>query len=559
MRIGRIHGVIALARLSIRGMLEDPAHFSLLLSRRMSSTSGFLRITSSLERLLDSRVGPKTEGRLRTLCAIQLLRGHPNDALKLIEADRSPRGHMIRARVLAFLGEYEQALSEARSAGNRGRRLVRTYVSEIHVLTGQYEGLKSTGAQRGSTKTVLHLVTNSLPTTNSGYTQRTQSVLTSIQNSGWTVAAYSRVGYPWNVGQLPSDDICKVDDIEYRRLLPRGLPAELSPRIELQTTMLREAVRFHSPAVLHTTTEFVNGISVGTVAAENELPWVYEVRGQLADTWLSACDERSAESFRYRNFKLAEATVANAASAVITLGEAMKHELVEAGVDPGKILVCPNAVGEEYISELPDKNVCIRELGLNTKHLYIGTVSSLVGYEGLDLLVRSFAELSTEFEALRLLIVGDGTERASLESLAKVLGVSDRVIFPGRVDKSIARKYHRAMDVFVVSRRDLAVTRAVTPLKPVEALASEVPVVVADLPALREIVTDGVDGYCYRPEDQSDLASKLRLLFNDANRRQRFGAAGRQKVLSTRTWAGNAAKIADLYETLTGPPFKPSR
>ncbi|GAA1877161.1 hypothetical protein GCM10009715_24920 [Paeniglutamicibacter psychrophenolicus] len=295
------------------------------------------------------------------------------------------------------------------------------------------------------------------------------------------------------------------------------------------------------------------------MAAENELPWVYEVRGQLADTWLSACDERSEQSFRYRNFKQAEATVANAASAVITLGEAMKQELVAGGVDPTKILVCPNAVGEEYISELPDKNECLNELGLNPEHLYIGTVSSLVGYEGLDLLVYSFAELSTEFEELRLLIVGDGTERASLESLAKALGVSDRVVFPGRVEKSIARKYHRVMDVFVVPRRDLAVTRAVTPLKPVEALASEVPVVVADLPALREIVTDGVDGYCYRPEDQSDLVSKLRLLLNDANRRQRFGAAGRQKVLSTRTWAGNAAKIADLYGSLTGRPKKASQ
>ncbi|MCV9994113.1 glycosyltransferase family 4 protein [Paeniglutamicibacter sp. ZC-3] len=521
-----------------------------MVSRRLSSAAGFLKLSSAFQDLLKSKPFPKTKGRLRALSALHLLQGRPQQSLSLIESDDSSRGHVARARILAFLGEYDQALREALSAGHLGNRLVKSYKSEIEVLTGSYNHLKSAGAKKVSRRTALHLVTNSLPFTNSGYTQRTHSVLSSMQDEGWGIVAYSRIGYPWNVGQLPVEDVSRVDAIEYRRLLPKRLPSETSKRIELQTSMLRDAVRLHRPAVLHTTTEFVNGLSVGIVAAENSLPWVYEVRGQLADTWQSACAERSSDSFKYRYFKKAEAEVAKAASAVITLGDAMKQELVKAGVDPSKILVCPNAVGEEYISDLPDKSVCRVDLGLNNNYLYIGTVSSLVGYEGLDLLVRAFADLTRDFETLRLLIVGDGTERATLVELSNDLGVGDRVIFTGRVDKSKARKYHRSLDIFVVPRRDLAVTRAVTPLKPVEALASEVPVIVSDLPALREIVTDGVDGFCFQPESQPDLVAKLRLLLDDASLRKRLGSAGRKKVLTTRTWAGNAAKISDLYDSL---------
>ncbi|MFL4474846.1 glycosyltransferase family 4 protein [Paeniglutamicibacter sp. MACA_103] len=552
MRTQQLSGLRALAYIAVNGLLEEPAHFALMVSRRLSSAAGFMKLSSLLEALLDSKLVPKSNARLRTLSAIYLLKGSPQLSLKIIESDESGRGHVARARALFFLGEHEQAIYEVRRAGGKGRRLERLIAAEMEVLTGVYSGLKSGGTQQNSRRAALHLVTNSLPFTNSGYTQRTHSVLSSIHETGWEILAYSRIGYPWNVGQLPISDVSKVDNIEYRRLLPKRLPASQLGRVTLQTSMLRDAVRLQSPSILHTTTEFVNGISVGTVAAESGLPWIYEVRGQLADTWLSACSERSPESFKYRHFKESEAEVAKAASAVITLGEAMKQELVEAGVDTSKILVCPNAVGEEYISSLPQKSECRRELGLNDSHLYVGTVSSLVGYEGLDLLVRSFAELADEIKNLRLLIVGDGTERDALMSLAKDLGVADRSIFPGRVEKSLARKYHRSLDVFVVPRRDLAVTRVVTPLKPVEALAYEVPVVVSDLPALREIVTDGEDGFYFIPEDQTDLVLKLRLLLNDASLRERMGSAGREKILCTRTWARNAANISDLYDQLTG-------
>ncbi|MFP5018944.1 glycosyltransferase [Paenarthrobacter ureafaciens] len=113
-----------------------------------------------------------------------------------------------------------------------------------------------------------------------------------------------------------------------------------------------------------------------------------------------------------------------------------------------------------------------------------------------------------------------------------------------------ARLYHLSLDVFVVPRKDLAVTRAVTPLKPVEALASGRPVVASDLDALREIVHDGVNGKVANAEDPEGLAEVLHDLLSDADLRRRLGDAGRQEVLTTRTWQANARAYIRAYENL---------
>lgn len=93
-------------------------------------------------------------------------------------------------------------------------------------------------------------------------------------------------------------------------------------------------------------------------------------------------------------------------------------------------------------------------------------------------------------------------------------------------------------------------TRSVTPLKPVEALASARPVVASRLDALEEIVRDGVNGRLAEPSDPEGLAEVLLDLLEDNGMRRRLGAAGRQQVLATRTWEANAKACVQAYETL---------
>ncbi|WP_434612902.1 glycosyltransferase family 4 protein [Arthrobacter sp. A5] len=395
---------------------------------------------------------------------------------------------------------------------------------------------------------VLHLLTNSLPHTASGYAQRTHSILSAQQAAGWDVRAVTRLGYPVQVGKILARETDVVDGVPYQRLLPARLASGMDARLAQQSAELLRIGRAFRPNVLHTTTHFVNGLVAREVAAALDIPWVYEVRGQLADSWAARRGPEARESERYRLFQEREVDVMRSADLVVTLGETMKRGIMAAGVPEQRIMICPNAVGGDFLKEPGSPQAARRALGLPETGQYIGTVSSLVAYEGLDDLVAAFALLAPHLPDLRLLMVGDGVESAALQKQVRSLGLTGRVIFTGRVAREQTPLYHQALDIFVVPRKNLEVTRTVTPLKPVEALASGRPVVASDLPALREIVHDGVNGRLCPAEDPGALAEALGTLLAQDAVRLELGVRGRDKVLRTRTWSANAALYDDAYQ-----------
>ncbi|PZT85961.1 MAG: hypothetical protein DI630_35555, partial [Gordonia sp. (in: high G+C Gram-positive bacteria)] len=151
---------------------------------------------------------------------------------------------------------------------------------------------------------------------------------------------------------------------------------------------------------------------------------------------------------------------------------------------------------------------------------------------------------------LHACLVGDGTEAPRLIAQAEQLGIADRVVMPGRVGRDGARWWIEAMDVVTVPRRDLAVTRSVTPQKPVEAMALGRAVIASDLPAIRESVTgpDGETGaLLVPPEDPIALAAAIRELYEDTQGRIQLARVGRE-IAGDRRWD----VLVRRYETVYG-------
>jgi glycosyltransferase involved in cell wall biosynthesis len=179
----------------------------------------------------------------------------------------------------------------------------------------------------------------------------------------------------------------------------------------------------------------------------------------------------------------------------------------------------------------------------------IGTVSSLVDYEGLETVVRTVATLRARGHDVTGLLVGDGVSRPGLTRLADELGVADHVVLPGRVPPAVAQTWLAALDVVLVPRRDHEVTRLVTPLKPVEAMAVGRPVVASDLPALVEAV--GGAGLHVGADDLAGWAEVVASLLDDAGRRAELVELGRA-VATERTWVRNAETYLGIYRDCLG-------
>jgi glycosyltransferase involved in cell wall biosynthesis len=397
---------------------------------------------------------------------------------------------------------------------------------------------------------VLHIVTNALPNTSAGYTVRTHQIAVAQRSAGMDPHVMTECGFPVAQGHLDLRRIVDLDGVAYHRLLPLSLPRRCDAALARGLDLAAGLVERLRPAVLHAASNHVNGQLALALRESYGLPVVYEVRGFLEDSWLSRHRGDLSRSDIYQLSRGLETHCMRGADLVVTLGEAMREEIVARGVPAERVLVVPNAVSSEFLSPLPDGRELRAALGIGPDEPVAGLVSSLFAHEGVPTFLEAAATLHSRGLPVRPLIVGDGPERARLEHLAARLGLGGKAVFTGRVPVRDVRRYHAVLDVFVIPRTDDRVCQLVTPLKPVEAMASGLCVVASDVRALREVIKHGSTGTLTLPHDPVALADCLEMLLYSPDVRRELGAKAREWVAEDRTWARNAERYRLAYESV---------
>ncbi|WP_051297638.1 glycosyltransferase [Brevibacterium album] len=564
----------SLLRIVADHVADDPVQFGMQVSRRLparvSRTAGAVlaRVPARPARaaaawltgdpaaardLVSARTARGLEARL--LGELALSMGLRESARALASASAGTRGGLrLAARIAWHSGEMGEAVALAPEGAMRMRLASERRTFQPGWWPAAWSVRAAPAPARAPHADVLFALTNSLPHTQSGYTLRSHAVLTAVRDAGVRVLAADRTGYPTAVGKLTSRDRSFVDGIEYLYDLPARMGRSPEARLEQQAQFLRTAAQVSGARVIHTTTHFTNGLAAGAAARALGLPWVYEVRGSLEDTWASGRGDAAAvaqarESERYRLFRAREAEVACEADAVVTLGETMAAELASRGVDRSRILVAPNSVGADVLEadwQRPAADVR-EELGLPSGGVWVGTAASVVGYEGLDVLVDAVAEARVAGTDLRLLVVGGGVELPTLRQRARSLG--EAAVLTGRLPAVQARRHVQALDIVAVPRRDVEVSRKITPLKPAEAGGLGRAVVLSDLPALAEALPPGARRLV-PAESVRALAAELAALAADPEERARLGASARGFVEEHRTWEKLGERYARMYEDM---------
>lgn len=505
--------------------------------------------------------------------AVSRLRGEVAVLMDRVDLVHENAPVSTRARALWSQGSPSAALDVLESAGRGTGRQARRLRSERQLLDPEFRlpvplhgGQVTTATAPGEPIRVLHLVTNSLPHTQSGYSVRTHNILTAQQRHGIDSIALTRTGYPVMIGKVLCNDEDEVERIRYRRALPANLSKTPTGRLEQEVAEAMRLVAEFRPHVLHATTDYRNALVAQAVSAATGIPWILEVRGLLEKTWVAShrseeSRARAARSEKARLLIAKESALAQQAAAIVTLSRTMAEELIVRGVSDRSITLVPNGVESALLEANRSPAEARSRLGglIPADALAVGAVSALVDYEGFDILLRAVASILEDSSVpehvrrrVHVVLVGDGVSAPSLRALARELDIEERVIMPGRVPREVARVWVQALDVVVVPRRDLEVTRAVTPQKPVEAMALERPVVLSDLPALRETVeaTDRqLVGVLVRPDDPEALGVALAQLLADPARRKALAEHGRA-VATSRTWEALMSRYEGVYSSV---------
>ncbi|MEZ5117175.1 MAG: glycosyltransferase family 4 protein [Candidatus Nanopelagicales bacterium] len=401
---------------------------------------------------------------------------------------------------------------------------------------------------------VLYLAKESMPYFHNGFCTRTHETLKSVQGAGLDPVAVTMPGFPATVGRHAKTQVSRVEGIRYRHVLPYSATLQSLPYdeyLQLSAQVLTREVAALRPELLHIGSGhrgYETALVGRALAAWSGLPWLYEVRSFFETTWTD--DERYMESGPYFHRRYgAETRSMQAADMVVTLSGPMRDEIVSGhGVDPSRVVVIPNAVDLERF-EPEERDAALRDrLGLTGK-LVLGYISNLDHHrEAQEVLLEATARLRARGLDAAVLLVGDGRRRPELEQRAADLGLGANAVFTGSVPFGKVAQYYSQIDLFVVPRINERAGRLVSPMKPFEAMAMNVPLVVSDLPALVEIAGAGERAEVFRAGDPDSLAAVAERLLSSPEALAGMAERARAWVAVERTWAACGRAFADAYE-----------
>jgi glycosyltransferase involved in cell wall biosynthesis len=370
---------------------------------------------------------------------------------------------------------------------------------------------------------------------------------------GIQASAVTRYGYPINLGKFFSGRTTCVSsqlsssNVTYHHLIPNSLAT--NHELDVAAKHAQKLVQRLRPSVLHAATDFINAEIAIAVAKASELPIAYEVRGFLEQSWLTKSESNTADSDFYKEFLKRETAVLQQVDAITTLSETMKSEIVDRGVPSEKIFLTPNAVSEKFLQLNKSASQARAELGLPERATF-GIITTLYPFENTKFLIEVLVELKKSGREAQLLIVGDGPDLDSLQQKASQSEVRENIYILGRIPNDKIVTYYQAMDVFCVPRTRSRVTELVTPLKPLEAMALNRPVLASNLPALAELVTHEKTGLLVEPDSRSALTQALDRVLYDSHYRAELASSAKQWVAANRTWSQVAKTYQEVYRKL---------
>lgn len=228
---------------------------------------------------------------------------------------------------------------------------------------------------------------------------------------------------------------------------------------------------------------------------------------------------------------------------VMLLNDGMVEEAEAAGIPRAQTMFMPNPVDVGVFAPVsPERKALLREqLRLPSNDFVVIYTGRLSSEKGLLDLLDGFAK-AAKHPGIHLVLVGDGAQRAELETRAQAVeGLPARVTFAGRVDSSAVPSWLQAADAFALVSPNEGFSCALS-----EAMAAGLPSVVSDIPANRQLVSDGVHGFTTAVGDTDAIARCFLQLLSDAETRQRMAAAARDEI--ARKYSTD--RVVDLYEKL---------
>ncbi len=176
--------------------------------------------------------------------------------------------------------------------------------------------------------------------------------------------------------------------------------------------------------------------------------------------------------------------------------------------------------------------------------LFVGALDQAHRFKGLDLLLKACQLIHSKMD-FKLIIVGDGDKRQDYEQFVNKLGLGAQIEFKGRLSNFDLLKAYQDSDFLVLP----SITRSEAfGIVLVNAFSQSRPVVASNLPGLRSVVDQGVNGLLVEPEKVKDLTEKLLFMLKNGRLRKKMGEKAYVKYKRRYQWPSIISKLEEIYK-----------
>jgi glycosyltransferase involved in cell wall biosynthesis len=215
--------------------------------------------------------------------------------------------------------------------------------------------------------------------------------------------------------------------------------------------------------------------------------------------------------------------------------DATRRKAVQYGMDPARTTVFPWGVDLDHFSP--------STVHRPSSGFTLFCNRSWEPRYGVDVLAKAFVTVAGRRSDVDLLLLGGGSQGQAIQQILERGGVLDRVTFAGQVSQSDLPRYYQMADLYVSPSH---VDGSSVSL--MEALACGLPVLVSDIPANKEWVTDGADGWLFPDGDADALAAKILAAIENRKTLPKIGRAARLTAEVRADWKKNFQTLLKTYQ-----------
>ena len=294
--------------------------------------------------------------------------------------------------------------------------------------------------------------------------------------------------------------IAEMDDVEFVKGLPRLIEKhEVLPQKLIQETTAAQGIGAYSRELLRTMSKskfdlvicgHINLLPFASLAKRRfRCPLALNVHG------IDVLEAKHRFGLHY---------LARRVDALISVSRLTLDRFQEwAPLKKGKSFILPNCIDLDRFKPGPKSEILLKRYDLHNK-LVLMTLGRLAGRnreKGFDEVLEVLPELLKPLPDLIYMIAGDGPDRQRLETKAKSLGITDHVIFTGRIGEDEKIDHYRLADLYVMPSMGEGFGIVI-----LEALACGIPVIGSTKDGTREALVDGELGKLVDPGNQQELA-----------------------------------------------------